>query len=249
MAEHVPEIKESKFNRQRASTETMRGNCTTGYTFTQGEGAAGQSQYHHVLPIETLQDGSIDPQGKLDFFHKCMALTEWDINKGSNLIGLPTKDIYLANDRSHADESHLGKPATSWLTQLRNVASEFGMFGVLPDLPCHQVEHNMYNEEVIKYLKRQIWQPLAKEQEACKVSGENFAGQLDSASSHWRQFLVDRGASHGGAAHCWMHRHDKGYDQFWYIPFSMNPGTPRKSKPPARAPSRKQSAWLSSLFT
>lgn len=250
MSDHVPPVKDWKINRIRGSTEKLRGNCTTGYMFTVGDQAKGQSEYHHILPIESLQDGSIEPQAKLEFLQCCLAITEWDIDKGDNLIGMPTKGVYEAADRkaNKTDMEGAGTDANPFRSRLRELAAQVGFFGTLPDIPCHENAHNLYNVEVIKYLCKKIWQPLAKEKEDCNVSPKSVAGQLDSASKHWRDFLVNRGTSNRGAAHCWVHRHDPGYDAFWYIPFSMNPGKPRKAKAPPRLPPTKQADWLKNLF-
>ena len=249
--EHVEKLKETKFNRQRARTDVLRENCTAGYVFTYSGGAAGQSEFHHIIPISAMQDNSIEPSDKLDFFHDCMAATTWDTNTSQNLIGLPTKQAYMALDRK-SDQNvarHSGMKATSFISAIRNIASRMAAFATVPDLPCHDNDHPSYTEELIQYLKRQIWQPLAQEKKACNVNGKSIRSQLESASSHWRQFLVKRGAEHGGAAHCWVKRHEPGYDKFWYIPFSMNPGTPRKAKPPPKLPKKNQAEWLEKLFS
>lgn len=96
--EHVDEIEKSKFNRQRAATDKLRKNCKEGYIFTRKgvkevkEGinkgksykfvnASGQSAFHHVLPVTTLQDGNINVKDDvLQYIHNSMAATKWDIN-------------------------------------------------------------------------------------------------------------------------------------------------------------------------
>ena len=97
--EHVDKVRESKFNRQRCETAELRSNCgKDGYVFRNEPSpgtvnAAGQCEFHHVLPIQSLQDAKIleDKTSKTqkDFLHKCMATTNWNINKQPNLIGLP----------------------------------------------------------------------------------------------------------------------------------------------------------------
>ena len=253
--EHVDKIIDSKFNRRPTKTEDYRSKCTTGYVFTTSDSkAAGKSDFHHILPIHTLGSDHLVPDDKIDFFHNCMAMTEWDINDGHNLIGLPTRDVYREYDQGKKDRLGVGpsgQGATTNLSVLRSFAARLGMFGVIPDLPCHQNHHSEYNKGVIDYLQQQIWRPLAREQEKCSLSGVTLRSQLRGASKHWRDFLESRGRECQGASHCWVHRNDKGYDKFWYIPFSMHPGTPPPWPPPPEWSGGAKSArkaWLSSLF-
>src|SRR5678815_488005 len=105
--EHVEKVRTSKFNRQMEK-DVLRSNCGgEGYVFcnlaTDGStNAAGRSQFHHVLPISSLQDAQITYPEKgeeIDFIHKCMAITTWDINEQPNLLGLPSKLPYEDADR------------------------------------------------------------------------------------------------------------------------------------------------------
>jgi hypothetical protein len=246
--EHVKKIRNSKFNRQRAETATLRANCTTGFVFTHNGTASGQSAFHHVLAVSSLQDGNIQPADKLEFYHDCMKLTTWDINDGPNLMGLPLKEVYESADRN---------PLSSTLSLIHdnlpgmaNADAQLGNFGSIPDLPCHQNEHDDYNVEQVKDLIDHIWEPLAEVQQDCAVKGKNILEELQKATVAWRQFLIGRGKECGGAAHCWRNRNQPGYDAFWFIPFSMNPVNPRKAIPPPDLAERPKSikAWLATIF-
>jgi hypothetical protein len=243
--EHVKKIKKSDFNRQRAETSTLRANCKKGYIFTHAGGAAGQSEFHHIVCISSMQDSEIEPQGKLYFFHDCMAVTKWDTNDEPNLIGLSTKLPYGQSKRI-ADT--LLAVIHAKLPGLSNLEAQGGAFGSLPELPCHTNEHPDYTKEVTKYLNKNVWNPLAREAKNCKVDGVNIRGQLENAIFQWYMFLSGRGRENGGAAHCWLNRLEPGYENFWYIPFSMNPGTPTKVLPPPDRPSKGIRAWLEKLF-
>jgi len=242
--EHVERLKESKFNRQRAETSTLRANCTTGFIFTLNGTAAGQSAFHHILAISSLQDGTILPNENLAFFHDCMAATTWDINDGPNLIGLPLKPVYESADRNPVTR------AVSLIAGMGDLSAAMGNFGGVPDLPCHQNEHDDYNKHQAIDLTDNIWNPLNDVREECKVDGRSILDELKSAIAAWRQFLVNRGAEHGGAASCWRNRNQPGYRDFWYIPFSMNPGNPLKAIPPPDLSKRSATidAWLETLF-
>jgi hypothetical protein len=240
--EHVEKIIESKFKRQRAETATLRANCTSGFIFTFNAGAAGQSAFHHILAVSSLQDGNIVPADNLPFFHDCMAITPWDINDGPNLIGLPLKPVYESADRNPT------AAAISLTPGMADLSGAMGGFGAVPDLPCHQNEHDDYNKEQTIDLTNNIWQPLDEARKECSVDKRSILDELKSGIAAWRQFLTNRGKEHGGAANCWRNRNEPGYDAFWYIPFSMNPGTPRKAIPPPKLPTKQIAAWLETLF-
>ncbi|MCA9199227.1 MAG: hypothetical protein KDA87_16895 [Planctomycetales bacterium] len=255
-AEHVQQIlDEGKFQRRPVGTNDLRANCSTGYIFTTSSASTGEtisenrSNFHHILPIETISDGAIVPADKLDFFHNCMAITEWDINDADNLIGLPTRSVFEAAERTGAAKSD--EHASSWMSGLRNVSAQLGMRGTLPDLPCHEIEHNPdYNDGVISYLEKQVWQPLAKQQSDCNIDPKSIRSQLCKASKHWRSFLENRGKEHGGASRCWHKRNETGFKHIWYIPFSMNPGTPRPVPPPPPLENRPSTIknWMKSMI-
>jgi hypothetical protein len=246
--EHIKRIRNSKFNRQRASTSTLRSNCSTGYMFTWGTGAAGQAEYHHILPIECLQDDCIQPDSHIEFFRNCMALTVWDINNGDNLLGLPTKFPY----KGFVD--NVAAVIAGLNPGLANAQAMAGGFGAVPDLPCHKREHYpAYNDGVADDLNDKVWLKLAKDQPKCRAKGTDIQGHLENASFHWRMKLLNRGKggdSGGlGAAYCWRNRNEPECKPIWYIPFSMNPGTPERLEPPPERPVGKGvKAWFQNIF-
>jgi hypothetical protein len=226
-------------NRQRAHTDELRESCSTGYIFLHNEGAAGQCEFHHIIPIEIMQDSSLPPE-KVDFARKCMALTDWNINNSENLIGLPTKLPYEAADR------HLNK-GLEMLAAVLDVPHN--IFGAIPDLPCHQREHDKYNRKLNTDFRSKIWNKLIKKRRACKMDGEKLKGQLETASGEWREFLVKRGAGPPSASTCWPNRNQKSFRKIWYKPFSMAI-KPAKAEPPPDLFKTKgtQAEWLANLF-
>jgi hypothetical protein len=264
--EHVDKVRESKFNRQRCETAELRANCgKDGYVFTNtvasgpnagAVNAAGQCEFHHVLPITSLQDASIMDDGldaeEKDFIHKCMAKTTWDINKQPNLIGLPTKRPYEKADREVAkekDKEESQKTATAaFFKKLKAVS---GQFGALPDLPCHLNDHPKYTAAIISKLDEAVWPKLLDSREECKDKGKNIRKVLVDQSKHWKDWLVQtRGVAHEGAADCWVNREKK--RDVWFIPLSMDPGSPKKQDPPPNiflTKKPKVRAWLKAMFS
>lgn len=252
--EHVEKVRESKFNRQRAETDVLRANCgRDGYVFSYtppgGEvGAAGQCEFHHALPICSLQDANIlkdelEAEEK-DFIHKCMAITTWDTNKKFNLIGLPTKGPYEDADRKLAKHG-------ATLDSLRKLKASLGGFGALPDLPCHLNSHDKYDIAVINRLDSEFWPNLLDHREKCEDKGKNIRQMLIDECKHWKQWVTDRGKEHGGAAECWVKR-NKEKKNVWYIPLSLHPNPP-KTRPPPNIfdieDGSTQKQWLENLFS
>ena len=247
--EHVQKIKKSKFNRQRDST-VLRQNCgNDGYLFNfkapTGENSGGQCQVHHVLPVCTLQDGNINIKGaeKMDFIHKCMAMTQWNINEQPNLIGLPTKQPYAQADREAATR---GATAAS----LKALSAWLGNRGALPDLPCHLYGHDKYNDDVIDQLNEYLWPELLKNRKKCEDSGQDIKDLLEDHSEDRKDWIKTRGSEHGGAADCWVNREMK--RSVWYIPLSLAPD-PDPVDPPLNVKERDKSVkvkeWLSNMFS
>jgi len=260
--QHVEILKWGKFNRQRAGTSTLRKNCSVGYTFKktsirmykgkEREYVVSQrrSNYHHALVCEALKDSSIKPEDKLDFFHNCMAITEWDINAGLNLIGLPMKIAFRDADKQNA--TPISNPTADIGAQLAAAAEALassGVAGGAPNLPCHQHEHSEFNKEVVTHMQDNVWKPLGKEQEDCKIEKKNIEEELNNECEHWRDWLQDRGKEKDGAAVCWQNRNTPQYEPHWFHPLSMNPGSPRKLLPPPNIhEAGNKSEWLKKMF-
>jgi hypothetical protein len=199
--EHKAASKKSLIKRNRNGREHIN-NCATGYCTTHQ-----YCQIHHIVCVSSMADGTIakyvKSKDKRKVIRECLKLTDWNINAGHNVIGLPLKRAYV----------------------YKLAPSDWG------GLPCHQVEHNpAYTEGVSDRLHEEIWQPIAENAEDCEFEASSLVSQLKDESKHWRSFLVRRGKSKGGTGVCWKNR--KKLRAVWYIPFSMNPGTPVGREPP-----------------
>lgn len=246
--EHVEKVRKSNFNRQRADTPTLRSNCNgEGYVFTKPFGGvdkgAGRCEFHHVLPVETVQDGCI-LDGKassddMDFIHKCMAKTTWDTNEQPNLLGLPTKKPYQDADGV----------ANATAATLKALNPQAAQFGAMLDLPCHLNDHNLFNIEVMKNLDSAVWQPLLDGREECGDRGKSIRTLLRNKSQDWKSELKTRGGRNGGAVECWLLR-ETTKRSVWHIPQSMA-AAPVWSEPPPNVSKRGSNtvrAWLKKIF-
>ena len=177
-------------------------NCSTGYCTTHQ-----YCQIHHIVCISSMADGTImdklKSKDKMKIVRECLKLTKWNINDGHNCIGLPLKRAYVHK---------LAPP--NW-----------------NGLPCHQVEHNpAYTDGVSNHLYEEVWDPLTDNAEECEFEATSLLSQLKDESKYWRSFLKRRGKVKGGTKVCWERRQK--LQPVWYIPFSMNPGTPVAREPP-----------------
>jgi hypothetical protein len=204
------------FKRQRQG-DTHIEHCGSGYYKPSCRVRLGRfRQIHHIVCVSTVQDGYIsetltDPND-LSFIKKCLKITKWDINAAENNIGLPLKKAFFV------------KPNDSW-----------------DNLPCHQIDHDIYTEAVKNSLYYNIWSKLLQDQEECNIEPVSIQAKLNRMSDKWRQFLEKRGSGKdsGGnnAKTCWEHRNGK-LKNIWYIPFSMDPGKPTERNAPPDLPTR-----------
>lgn len=258
---HVETVVSTTFNRQRAETPILRKNCgNEGYVFTMTtiDGrviAAGQCQFHHVLPVTSLADPNINLKGEdLDYVHKCMAMTRWDINEQPNMIGLPTKHPFL-----EADKLSAGKPATKnkpavaglALDKLMTLDPTKGMKGNPPNFACHLNDHDRYTDAVVKSLNKILWPKLKEDRIKCKDQAKDIKALLEARSNSWKGYLKARGSKQeGGAAECWINR-ETTKRSVWFIPLSMAPDY-RECLPPPNYYKRgkvKAGDWLDKVFS
>lgn len=196
-----------KFKRQRDGNTHITA-CNTGYP----KAAMGRTprwmEVHHLLCVHACSDSTFPSDVDAQFLKDCLAITDWCINDHtypvgageSNVIGLPTKQAYVSD------------PSGAW-----------------DMLPCHQVDHDIYLEDVNSYVTDQIWKKLqqAKDQKKCELlTPEKLKERFTKASKKWRTHLETRGKEQGGAKACLDYclkgaPHPTINDQNWHIPFSM----------------------------
>jgi len=189
-------------------------NCNTGYLFQKPlPDWSTYSNIHHIVSISCMADGTIKEQVSDDdafkFIKKCLAFTDWDINDGPNVVGLPKKQAYL-------DPPPPGWHWDGWA--------------------CHQVDHTpLYLEKVSNRLKQNIWNTLREDAQACKDKGEAIAKQLKSESDYWRGKLSGRCTKLAWEKRFGF-EDEKGNiieeNPLWFWPFSMDVDDANPRKPP-----------------
>jgi hypothetical protein len=194
-----------------------RDKCTSGFK------RRWCSQIHHILPLSSLQDAHIKvSKDHLDFIVRCIKITDWNINDHYNTVGLPTKSAFYSLNNDKYFTMPIPSRGDTW-----SIEDNWDGW------PSHVIDHNpRYTENVYDKLFDLIWCRLIQKKIDCGIKQEEIRDQLFKAAARYRKFLKKRGGDKGGTRHCWVHRHDPDMENTWYIPFSMDPGRPRKRKPP-----------------
>ncbi len=147
-----------------------------------------------------MADGTIeqkvDDDDQFEFIKDCFEETDWDINAGPNTVALPKKPAYV--DKRASQNWH------TWA--------------------CHQVDHDLYLDQVIDLLDAHVWALCLGARKACKVTGKAIAKQLTKESEYWLGQLSGRPTVKAWAS--------KKTNKQWYKPFSMYPPGARKRDPP-----------------
>lgn len=214
--------------------------CTEGYCKSGGALISGDyTQIHHRICVAQMKDSYISDQlddtGQMEFITECLKLTDWDINKDHNTVGLPRKRAFSDPTAPSGGSGPAG-------------------FGVWP---CHQVEHNLYNDQLNIDLDNNVWQKVLKNRATCKdckkecnINAASVAEQLKQESKRLMTFLTDRGhgtncgmATPQTTGWAWSNRAKIPND--WYKPFSMSPTTIAARKPPPDPTSLTDSALRS----
>jgi hypothetical protein len=192
-------------------------NCKSGY-----KGPA-YHQVHHIIPVASVSDATIRQQvgDKASFIRKCLRVTEWDINRQPNCVGLPLKRAYPKADTTLADWATLDK----W--------------------PCHIVDHPPYTDDVSDDLGKHVWDQAIENSNDCKLDPKTLKAELEARRKFWRREVRRRGSRKKGTRHCWDNR--TSLPTTWYIPFSMAL-KPKERSAPAKSMSGSVKAYLKKLF-
>lgn len=161
-----------------------------------GDPAIAISNVHHILPVTCMakrfSNYKKDNPDVATYIERCLDITNWNINDSHNQIRLPKKKQYLATN---------GKTPSN--------------------LPCHDVDHPTYTDEVSDHLKTKVWDALCANQEPHKVDAKDIKAELEGISTLFKGRLATRGNRSPKTADGWTRRHDQDLADSWYRPFSM----------------------------
>lgn len=181
--------------RTRESSLTRKGRVHIERTSTGYR--VGAWQAHHILCVDALESRSFSDTDIEDFAEACLWTTVWDINDGHNMVGMPVRSDYKDNN---------------------------GVMGM--DICCHANDHNTtggYTGECKDYLQVQVWNKIKKKKNAKDhiTNPESLKAALKAATTKFRGLLNDRAEREKGTLVAWTKRHDPGWENKWYKPFSM----------------------------
>lgn len=170
-------------------------------------------QSHHILCVSSFGSRKAKNKMKLE---KSLYITDWNINESPNMIGLPQRCQY------HLSYGAAEAGTLSW----RSVTPK--------NKPSHNNDHNTtngYTEEVSDYLQDEIWDKFDASKGDHKADAVWLKGQLEDASKHFEDLLIERGKRDPGTVKAWRERFDR--QPGWEDPFSM------AKKPELRGPGEK----------
>lgn len=149
----------------------------------------GDWRSHHILCCMAVKSINVDSPD-LPYIEDCLWITDWDVNNPDNLIGLPVKQQYVASK------------------------------GLIPANRCaHNVDHPIYNQDVCKWLKKNVWDKVKGQQAPHNVDPKCIASDLKNCSMTFDTFLAAYAIRNGGTVSSWTNRFTQ--TDTWYQPFSM----------------------------
>lgn len=192
--------------------------CTDGYN---GPAGKGYQNAHHVLPMESINDSTMQCSDSDPMLRAVQWITDWNLNNSGNMLGLPTFNAYF----HYFHDEEIGYKALKKLASWAKVS--FPMIDFAPAIfkersPEGYVIHTPrswghveYSRAVTKDLL-DVWKTLSKNsQDHPEVAG-NFAGQLNALQQKYKSKLIARGGNANRAA--WERRVA---DPNWHVPFTM----------------------------
>ena len=160
------------FYEQSSHRKVSRGRGAPNYA--QGRGGASSWQSHHLVCICAVATRTGKDDQTSIKMEQSLYITDWNINKSPNMIGLPMYRKYIG--------------VYSKLDKIKPAAARTAAFAaaVPQRLPAHDIDHNTepgYTTEVIGYLKREIWNKYDAEVKDHKKGPEWLKTKLEKASN------------------------------------------------------------------
>jgi hypothetical protein len=191
----------------------------------------GLWQAHHVLPGVALQKATIESQvnnaKKAEYIENCKWITDWNLNKPYNMMGLPTIWDYIIAEKitqTAGSDSEVIRLSDYRSKLIQSLVKALGKNFVEPEnFPAHNPVswgHVVFNNEVKDNLTVNIWDVLDEKKEKHKINPENIQSKLNKAAKQFMTKLTNRGKRQGGTAKNWPKRFETG-NTTWFHPFSM----------------------------
>jgi hypothetical protein len=203
-----------------------------------GKGFHGpRGEAHHIVPQTSIEEsketyikGKTPPKEVARYVNDVQYITDWNINKPDNMMGLPTFHSYELffqyKDRldPNATGSSAGKKLIKWFNKYSSKTRKKWLAEIAAGAsPENNVIHNpvcwghaIYNVKVKNYLLSQVWSKLDIAKAKHSVDAQKIQAAFNTASTTWHGALKGRGV--GATRAAWSKR-KKGTK--WYKPFTM----------------------------
>jgi hypothetical protein len=187
---HGPPINEKKRKLKDIKNSTYRDSCGTGYQ------AQGKFMHaHHIVPCCSMAASISDYfDSKKPVYRRALYyFTDWDINSGANLVGLPTLSAYEASFRGMRRRNiNVGRP--HWYIKVAKLWQLLAEGDVRsPKYPIHSPSnfgHTDYNDNVVTALNK-IWSHLSfQEKNHQPVNANSLAEEIQGISDAYRGSLM-----------------------------------------------------------
>jgi hypothetical protein len=208
-----------------------RGSCKDGYK------GGVKWDAHHVIP-QTAIVQSIDeqPAAKRKYITTVQLITDWNINKSTNLRGMPQFISYLYYYRKQdglVTNQDLKLKALQELAKVKGYINTFNnskkallrLYAGIKKSPEHNPihrpvswGHTVYNVNVKSDLSSQVWSKVHEQKKAHKADAKTVQTVISDVARKWKRFLRTRGI--GANRQKWNCRNNKS-NNTWYKPFTM----------------------------
>lgn len=173
-------------------------------------------QSHHIVCVSSLGARTAKDAATKDKLEKSLYVTDWNINKSPNMIGLPQRCQYRESYGS-AETNARKSPST---------AAAAWAAATPVNLPSHNNDHPSYTDEVTKHLNDNIWSKFDANKGDHNADANWLKSQLEGASKHFDGILKSRGSRDPGTIEGWKDRFNR---QDWQDPFSMAAQPPERN--------------------
>lgn len=185
---------------------------------------------HHIIPQTAIEESIADSKKDQRYIADVQWITDWNINRPQNMIGLPT---YHSYDQYYQGRARLVGPSGSdkakelvdWFNSAFSLATRQrwlkAFVGGSPEnYPIHNPVnwgHTAYNAKVKDDLKQLVWGPLNDKKKQHQLDAKTVEGELGNLETDWHDHLTGRGATNQTL---WDRRLDP-TDNGWHKPFTM----------------------------
>lgn len=197
-----------------------------------GRGYLGpRFEAHHIVPQTSLERSVLECGRDVEYVNNVQYMTDWNINKDKNMMGLPNYhayDLYYQSKSrlAYQTDSEQERKLVSWFNNEFSLKSRRKWLEEIQDVspeshPIHNPVnwgHTDYDEELVQELKQYVWNKTSDKKKKHELVPEDVAAALDAVADMNYDYLLGRAA--GVSLEKWERRIDPD-DDGWHGPFTM----------------------------